>query len=97
MYEVYATQWDDPHIVEELIPARGLQFSMPLNDHTGTPSRAMRMPDLTGAMDGRQNDRPGSTVAENVHSPWSFSGMENCRPLAGISSSTMCGSSHCVA
>lgn len=32
-YEVYATRWDDPHIIEELLPARGLQFSMPLSGH----------------------------------------------------------------
>jgi hypothetical protein len=32
-YEVYATRWDDPHIIEELIPARDLEFSMPLSDH----------------------------------------------------------------
>lgn len=32
-YEVYATRWDDPHIVEELLPARDLSFSMPLSDH----------------------------------------------------------------
>ena len=32
-YEVYATRYDDPHIVEELIPARDLEFSLPLNDH----------------------------------------------------------------
>ena len=32
-YDVYATRWDDPHVVEELLPARGLSFSMPLSDH----------------------------------------------------------------
>lgn len=32
-YEVYATRWDDPHVVDELIPARGLEFSMPLSEH----------------------------------------------------------------
>jgi hypothetical protein len=32
-YEVYATRWDDPHIVSELIPARDLEFSMPLSEH----------------------------------------------------------------
>lgn len=31
-HEVYATRWDDPHIIEELIPARGLEFTMPLSD-----------------------------------------------------------------
>src|SRR6478735_2759271 len=32
-YEVYATRWDDPHLIEELIPARDLEFTMPLSDH----------------------------------------------------------------
>lgn len=31
-YEVFATRWDDPHVIDR-IPARGLQFSMPLSDH----------------------------------------------------------------
>lgn len=31
-YAVYATRWDDPHIVEE-IPATGLEFTMPLMEH----------------------------------------------------------------
>ena len=31
-YAVYATRWDDAHIVEE-IPARGLSFSTPLSGH----------------------------------------------------------------
>lgn len=32
-YEVYATRWDDPHIVSELVPAKNLEFSMPLSEH----------------------------------------------------------------
>lgn len=32
-YEVYATRFDSTGIVDELVPARGLSFSMPLNDH----------------------------------------------------------------
>lgn len=31
-YEVYATRWDDPHIVEQ-VPAMDLTFSLPLSDH----------------------------------------------------------------
>ena len=31
-YAAYATRWDDTRVVEELIPARGLSFSMPLSD-----------------------------------------------------------------
>jgi hypothetical protein len=31
-YVVYATRYDDPHIIEE-IPARNLEFSLPLSDH----------------------------------------------------------------
>lgn len=32
-YEVYATRYDSAGIVEELVPARGLEFSLPLSDH----------------------------------------------------------------
>lgn len=32
-YQVYATRWDSPNIIEEMLPARDLEFSMPLNDH----------------------------------------------------------------
>lgn len=32
-YEVYATRFDSTNIVDELVPARGLSFSLPLNDH----------------------------------------------------------------
>ena len=32
-YEVYGTRYDAPGIVEELVPARNLSFSMPLSDH----------------------------------------------------------------
>src|SRR5665647_3263689 len=59
MYEVYATRWDDAHVVEELIPARGLEFSMPLSDHgecsfsaTVEPGRSFWRPALSVAMSG---------------------------------------------
>lgn len=32
-YDVYATRFDSLGIVDELVPARGLSFSMPLSDH----------------------------------------------------------------
>jgi hypothetical protein len=32
-YEVYSTRYDDTHIVDGPLPARGLEFSLPLNDH----------------------------------------------------------------
>jgi hypothetical protein len=32
-YEVYATAWHSPGIVDELIPARDLEFSLPLSEH----------------------------------------------------------------
>ena len=32
-YAVYATRWDDPHIVEEIATARDLEFTMPLMQH----------------------------------------------------------------
>ena len=57
MYEVYATRCDDAHIVEELIPARGLEFTLPLSDHgegsfsaTVEPRRSFWRPALSCAM-----------------------------------------------
>jgi hypothetical protein len=59
MYEVYATRWDDAHIVEELIPAHGLEFTLPLSDHgecsfsaTVEPRRSFWRPALSCAMSG---------------------------------------------
>jgi hypothetical protein len=58
-YEVYATRFDNPHIVEELIPARDLEFSLPLNDHgeasfsaTVEPGRSMWRPAIALPMSG---------------------------------------------
>jgi len=58
-YEVYATRWDNPHIVEERIPASGLEFTMPLSDHgeasfsaTVEPGRSFWRPALSVAVSG---------------------------------------------
>jgi len=58
-YEVYATRWDDGHVVEELIPTRGLEFTLPLSDHgecsfsaTVEPRRSFWRPALSCAMSG---------------------------------------------
>ena len=58
-YEVYASRWDNPHVVEELIPARGLEFSMPLNDHgeasfeaTVEPGRSFWRPSIALPLSG---------------------------------------------
>jgi len=59
VFEVYATRWDDGHVVEELIPARGLEFTLPLSDHgecsfsaTVEPRRSFWRPALSCAMSG---------------------------------------------
>ena len=59
MFEVYATRWDNAHVVEELIPARGLEFTLPLSDHgechftaTVEPRRSFWRPALSVAMSG---------------------------------------------
>jgi hypothetical protein len=59
VYEVYATRWDDGHVVEELIPARGLEMTFPLSDHgdasfsaTVEPRRSFWRPALSCAMSG---------------------------------------------
>lgn len=59
MFEVYATRWDSNFIVEELVPARGLEFTLPLSDHgecsfsaTVEPRRSFWRPALSCAMSG---------------------------------------------
>src|SRR5690349_9970818 len=68
-YEVYATRWDSPFIIEELIPARGLQFSMPLSDHgtasfsaTVEPGRSFWRPAIAPIMSGVLIARDGIPV-----------------------------------
>lgn len=58
-YEVYATRWDNPHIIEELIPARGLEFTMPLSDHgectfsaTAEPGKSFWRPAIAPGVSG---------------------------------------------
>jgi hypothetical protein len=68
-FEVYATRWDDGHVVEELIPARGLEFTLPLSDHgecsfsaTVEPRRSFWRPALSCAMSGILICRDGVPV-----------------------------------
>lgn len=58
-YEVYATAHGDPRAVTEIVPARGLEFTMPLCDHgeasfraTVEPGRSLWRPALSVAMSG---------------------------------------------
>jgi hypothetical protein len=68
-FEVYATRWDSGFIVEELIPARGLEFTLPLSDHgecsfsaTVEPRRSFWRPALSCAMSGILICRDGVPV-----------------------------------
>lgn len=85
-YEVYATRYDDPHIVDELVPARGLSFSFPLNDHgeanftaTVEPSRSFWRAALALPFSGVLITRDGVpywdgvVVSEQPAGPRSFS------------------------
>jgi hypothetical protein len=70
MFEVYATRYDSGFIVEELIPARGLMFNLPLMNHgkasfsaTVEPRRSFWRPALSCAMSG-------ILVAENGVPVW---------------------------
>jgi len=69
-FEVYATRFDDARIIEELIPARGLTFNLPLMNHgkcsfsaTVEPGRSFWRPALSCAMSG-------ILVAENGVPVW---------------------------
>jgi len=68
-FEVYATRWNSNFIVEELIPARGLEFTLPLSDHgecsfsaTVEPRRSFWRPALSCAMSGILVCRDGVPV-----------------------------------
>lgn len=84
-YEVYATRWDDPHIIEELIPARGLEFTMPLSDTgecsfsaTVEPGRSFWRPAIAPLVSGVlvcRDDVPvwsGMVWAESQSGPRTF-------------------------
>ena len=58
-FEVYATTWSNPNIIEELIPARGLEFTLPLSDHgecafsaTVEPRKSFWRAAISSAMSG---------------------------------------------
>ena len=85
-YEVYATRWDDPHVVEELIPAKGLSFSLPLSAHgecsfsaTVEPGRSLWRSAIAPVMSGLLVERDGVPVwcgwviGENQSGPRTFS------------------------
>ena len=84
-YEVYATRWDDPHIIEELIPARGLEFTMPLSDTgeasfsaTVEPGRSFWRPAIAAFVSGVLVCRDGvpvwsgRVVSDNQSGPRTF-------------------------
>ena len=57
-FEVYATRWNDPHVVE-LIPARNLEMTFPLSEHgecafsaTVEPRKSSWRPAISAAMSG---------------------------------------------
>ena len=80
-YEVYATRWNDGHIVEELIPARGLKFSFPLSDHgecsfsaTVEPGGSTWRPALSTATSGILVTRDDQPIWSGVMQPETQSG-----------------------
>jgi len=84
-YEVYATRWNDGHIIEEMLPAKGLEFSMPLSDHgeasfsaTVEPGRSFWRPSIAPVASGVLIARDGVPVwsgmvwAESQSGPRTF-------------------------
>lgn len=85
MYEVYATAWNDPRLREELIPARDLEFSMPLSAHgectftaTVEPGKSFWRASISAGISGVLIARDGVpvwqgwVVSENQSGPRSF-------------------------
>jgi hypothetical protein len=81
VFEVYATRWDSNFIIEELIPARGLEFTLPLSDHgecsfsaTVEPRRSFWRPALSCAMSGILICRDGVPVWSGMMLPEQYAG-----------------------
>ena len=85
-YEVFPLRYDAPGIVDEALPARGLSFSLPLNDHgecsfevTAEPGRSFWRPALALPFSGVLVARDGVPVwsgmltDERASGPRSFS------------------------
>jgi len=70
-YEVYATRWDDPHIVDELIPAKGLEFSMPLSEHGECSFTATVEPGWSSWRSSLTKDVSGVLVTRDGQPVWS--------------------------
>lgn len=69
-YEVYATRWDDPHIVSEIIPAKGLEFSMPRSDHGECSFTASVEPGWSSWRSEITKDISGLLVARDGQPVW---------------------------
>lgn len=69
-YEVYATRWDDPHIVDELIPAQGLEFSMPLSEHGECSFTATVEPGWSSWRSSLTKDVSGILVTRDGQPVW---------------------------
>lgn len=69
-YEVYATRWDDPHIVDELIPAKDLEFSMPLSEHGECSFTATVEPGWSSWRSSLTKDLSGVLVARDGVPVW---------------------------
>jgi hypothetical protein len=70
-YEVYATRWDDPHVVDELIPAKGLEFSMPLSEHGECSFTATVEPGWSSWRSSLTKDVSGILVTRDGQPVWS--------------------------
>lgn len=70
-YEVFATRWDDPHVVDELIPAKGLEFSMPLSEHGECSFTATVEPGWSSWRSSLTKDVSGILVMRDGQPIWS--------------------------
>lgn len=72
-YEVYPTRFDDPGIIEEILPARGLEFTLPLSDTgeislsaTVEPGRSFWRPAVAPLVSGLLIARDGVPVSSGM-------------------------------
>jgi hypothetical protein len=69
-YEVYAARWDDPHLIDELIPAKGLEFSMPLSEHGECTFTATVEPGWSSWRSSLTKDLSGILVTRDGQPIW---------------------------
>lgn len=69
-YEAFATRWDDSHVVDELIPTKNLEFSLPLSEHGECSFTATVEPGWSSWRSSLTKDVSGILVTRDGQPVW---------------------------